>query len=487
MKISRRIYSIALIPLFLFFLGVLLSGKVVFDSNSVVKDYFEKVSKRQDLLYEIFESFGYGGGIHSFKNYVLRHDHKYKEIANSKLLNTLSLLEKYENIPDLSQTERESIPIIKRTVQEYLSKLEIAEKLILEKEEIILIDKEVKVDDDPALKAINEIQLFFRTFKADSFKEVESKSVKAIYVISIMMLLSFLLSIVLSSRISNKILTSIRNLVHISTMISNDNIHSVSEKDIHEIEETELKKLGTTLYQTANILNTTISDLKSSNEKLSNFAYAASHDLQQPAKKISMYVDLLDMEMEDISSECKSYLVEIKSSSLRMISLIKGILSYSKLGSEGVEFESLNTNEMIQKVLNLLEVDLLKIDVNLKIDKFPNVYGNQPLLVSLFQNIISNSIKYRNPDTVLEIQILKAQENEGSFRVTIIDNGKGFDSTYLATALRPFGRLNEDRGISGIGLGLSMSKKILELHKSQIEIESTEGKGTKVSFILRKI
>jgi len=227
-------------------------------------------------------------------------------------------------------------------------------------------------------------------------------------------------------------------------------------------------------------------NLEQSNEELTNFAFVASHDLQEPIKKISNYSDLLSLELSGTKSQkSQAYLKEIKDSAVHMINLIKALLNYSQLTSDKTILENIDLNEVIQTCQNNLSHLIKENDVQLIISDLPIIQGNPTLLASLFQNLITNSIKYRKHDEQLTISISATALNQGSVEVHYKDNGIGFNLKYLDTILRPFGRIHNKRDYPGLGIGLPLCKKIIEKHGGQLKIQSAENKGALFEFDLK--
>jgi len=227
-------------------------------------------------------------------------------------------------------------------------------------------------------------------------------------------------------------------------------------------------------------------NLEQSNEELTNFAFVASHDLQEPIKKISNYSDLLSLELsEEKSQRSLVYLKEIKDSSVHMISLIKALLNYSQLSTDKTLFENTDLNEVIRTCRNNLSHLIKENNVELNLSDLPIIQGNPSLLTSLFQNLITNSIKYKKSNEQLIISISSSTPSQGSVEIHYKDNGIGFNLKYLDTILRPFGRIHNKKDYPGLGIGLPLCKKIIEKHGGQLKIQSGENKGALFEFDLK--
>ena len=168
-----------------------------------------------------------------------------------------------------------------------------------------------------------------------------------------------------------------------------------------------------------------------------------------------------------------------------MINLIKALLNYSQLTSDKTILENIDLNEVIQTCQNNLSHLIKENYVQLITSDLPIIQGNPTLLASLFQNLITNSIKYRKHDEQLTISISATALNQGSVEIHYKDNGIGFNLKYLDTILRPFGRIHNKKDYPGLGIGLPLCKKIIEKHGGQLKIQSAENKGALFEFDLK--
>lgn len=227
-------------------------------------------------------------------------------------------------------------------------------------------------------------------------------------------------------------------------------------------------------------------ELERVNTDLEQFAYAASHDLQEPLRMIGSFVGLLEKQYgETLDQNGKEYMRYIKDGTLRMSSLIKQILSYSKIKKSEQPYTFKNFNA----ILATIQKDLSKLisDKNAEITyKLPQTkIACQPERISmLFSNLISNGIKF-NESKSPKIKI-SFQEKEFVWLFTIEDNGIGIEEEYHDYIFKPFKRLNNRNNYSGSGIGLSICKRIINLHGGEIWFESQKDKGTTFHFTLSK-
>ncbi|MGA8599190.1 MAG: ATP-binding protein [Bryobacteraceae bacterium] len=247
----------------------------------------------------------------------------------------------------------------------------------------------------------------------------------------------------------------------------------------------ELGEVSDAFMVAARQLHDYYSALKSSNEALEQFAYATSHDLQEPLRTISAFSGLLKLRCGDLLPlEGKQYLSHLVDASTQMRELVEGILEYSRLASSADEREqALETEEIVPVVLNNLRAMIEQTHATVTHDELPAVVGNRLQLIQLFQNLVGNAIKYRCEGIPPRIHI-SAGEDGGMWRFCVEDNGIGIDPRYHAQVFGMFKQLT--RGGQGVGMGLAISKRIVERHGGTISVASTLGSGSRFYFTLRR-
>lgn len=237
--------------------------------------------------------------------------------------------------------------------------------------------------------------------------------------------------------------------------------------------------------------------LEASNHDLQQFASVASHDLQEPLRKIQIFSNLLrDRMSKKLTSESRNYLEKIIESAGRMRTLIIDVLNYSKLSARHKVFESLDLNTVVNDLLE--DFDLIiheKKAVVTILGNLPTIVANRGQIRQVFQNIISNALKFCRKDTPPVIQInakrLKSKSFEspedlnGSYcLIDIKDNGIGFEEKYLSNIFALFERLHSKDVYEGTGIGLAITKKIIEKHKGLITAKSRLGEGAEFLLLL---
>lgn len=224
----------------------------------------------------------------------------------------------------------------------------------------------------------------------------------------------------------------------------------------------------------------TQNDLRRSNEDLQQFAYAASHDLQEPLRMVGSYVQLLEKRYKGkLDSDADEYISLASNGVARMFRLIGDLLSYSRVGTMDSQLENVNCNDVMLWAKMNLHTAITEAGAEITSDPLPNVIFDQSQLLQLFQNIMGNAIKYRSKEQPSIHVSASHKGNEWVFSIS--DNGQGFDPKYADRIFGVFKRLH-GRDVPGTGIGLALCKRIVEKHGGRIWAESTPGKGSTFYF-----
>lgn len=246
----------------------------------------------------------------------------------------------------------------------------------------------------------------------------------------------------------------------------------------------ELKRTQQQLEDNQTILESNIHKLNQSNLELQQFAFIASHDLQEPIRKISFYSDvLLSKYSGHIDEKGNQYLRGILNASSRMRRLIHDLLAFSQVEKRMVEFSRIDLNEVVQDALQDLEMIITERTPIIEITSLPSIEADNGLVRQLFANILSNSLKYVKDNQQPVIRISHHMDN-GNLEVSISDNGIGFDEKYLPKIFTLFQRLHTNDKYKGTGLGLAICRKIVELHNGSIAASSRENEGATFKITL---
>lgn len=229
-----------------------------------------------------------------------------------------------------------------------------------------------------------------------------------------------------------------------------------------------------------------IEELLMANAQLELFAFEASHDLQEPLRTITGFLRLLEDELNsqlnDTSRQYMNYAID---GAERMKRIIENLLEYARIGSGTENFAMVDTNEIVNGVVESLQAHIHETNTQIILQPLPSAYAVDSHMHQLFQNLISNAIKFRNKNTVPEIEI-GYTENEKDFIFHVKDNGIGIDEKFFERIFHVFKRLHSKSKYPGTGIGLAICKKIIENHNGTIWIESEPGKGSCFYFTLPK-
>lgn len=231
-------------------------------------------------------------------------------------------------------------------------------------------------------------------------------------------------------------------------------------------------------------LENMVKNLERSNSDLEKFAYVASHDLQEPLRKVQAFGDLLASDCaDDVSDEAKDYIARMQSAAQRMRVLIDDLLSYSRVAQKRRVFEPTDLNQVVKEVVDDLEISLNEAGGTISISEFPVIDGDPTQLHQLFQNILGNGIKYRRPD-VAPVISCTAKVTDQVCEITVSDNGIGFENTHKDKIFEIFQRLHGRNSFSGSGIGLSICRKICERHDGYISADGHPGEGAVFKIVL---
>ena len=264
------------------------------------------------------------------------------------------------------------------------------------------------------------------------------------------------------SRISGRILENF----YIPLLDENQNVYSILVLG-HDI--TELSSVNEKLRVVNN-------ELEKSNLDLEQFAFVASHDLQEPLRKIQTYSQLAIRDIQDESSVIR-HLDKVISSASRMTDLIKAVLNYSRLSGEKIPFDRVDLNRVVETIINDFELAIEEKGAEITYESLPVVYGNELQLNQLFLNLISNALKFskRRPEIRITSAYLGRNNSPGNTEfaeIVFTDNGIGFDQQYADKIFNVFQRLHNRQDYPGTGIGLALCKKIIDQHHGRISVTS---------------
>ena len=226
-------------------------------------------------------------------------------------------------------------------------------------------------------------------------------------------------------------------------------------------------------------------ELVRSNQELEEFAHVVSHDLQQPLQSILGYAKIIAMQHPELQEgTVNDHLEKISNAGLRMQSLIKDVLNYARIGQEGEAFSAVDCNIVLAQTLNNLDRAVAESRAEIAYPQLPQVIGSQTQLIQLFQNLISNAIKFSRSDSKPEIKITLVKTDKTYWQFGVHDNGIGIPPDSLQKIFKSFQRLSTAEKHPGTGIGLATCKKIVNHHGGEIWVESQQDVGTSFYFKL---
>jgi PAS domain S-box-containing protein len=253
------------------------------------------------------------------------------------------------------------------------------------------------------------------------------------------------------------------------------------DKEKHLTEELKISNIE--LMEVQDELTDTIKQLELSNSELEHFAYIASHDLREPLRMITSFLQLLERRYKDkLDQDANEFIGFAVDGAKRLDHMINDLLQYSKITSQNREITPVNLENVLEEVLTNLKVPIEENNAVITHDPLPLIKGDEQLKVRLFQNLIGNAIKYRSEENP-KIHISAAKE-KNHYLISIKDNGIGMSPDYLDQIFTIFKRLHTHEEYEGTGIGLSIAQKIVHQQGGQIWAESELKKGTTFYFTL---
>jgi PAS domain S-box-containing protein len=247
---------------------------------------------------------------------------------------------------------------------------------------------------------------------------------------------------------------------------------------------TERKRFEEKLEANARRLEEYAQELQNSNRELEQFAYVASHDLQEPLRMVGSYCQLLQRRYKSkLDKDADEFIGFAVEGAMRMQQMINDLLTYSRVGRTGKAVAAVAVEDVVKSAVANLQAAIAESGAKVTWDALPVLAGEKVQLLQLFQNLIGNAIKFRADDRPIEVHVAARQEGE-RWHFTIKDSGIGIEAQYLERIFLIFQRLHDRSKYKGTGIGLAVCKKVVEHHGGRIWVESEPGKGTTFHFTL---
>lgn len=218
------------------------------------------------------------------------------------------------------------------------------------------------------------------------------------------------------------------------------------------------------------------------NAELQEFAFVASHDLQEPLRKIQTFCDLTRKRCAPVlDSTSQEYLDRVVDSASRMRQLLHDLLEFSRVATRPQPFKKMDLVKIVREAADVFEASVKETGCKIEIENIPAIEADESQMLRLFQNLIANALKFRGE--TCHIRIFGKLDGKGSCELFVRDNGIGFEPQFAELIFKPFQRLHGRKEYDGTGMGLAICRKIAEGHGGSIRAESEPGKGS--TFIIR--
>ena len=245
---------------------------------------------------------------------------------------------------------------------------------------------------------------------------------------------------------------------------------------------TESKENKKLIEEQSLALQTHLEKLKLKNSELEEFNYIVAHDLQEPVRNILNFGGLLSKSKE----YNEDYMHHIISGAERMSALLEALLTYYVMGTQEKEMEEVSLKEVVETAVDQVRLKVEENAAEIHIGDLPIIKGYKVELISLFQNLIDNAIKYKEDSRTCKVSITTLADEPSFVKIQVEDNGIGMESDHIASARKIFQRLQSKQEVGGTGIGLSICSKVMNIHNGKLEIESQVGEGSKILLTFKK-
>ncbi len=294
------------------------------------------------------------------------------------------------------------------------------------------------------------------------------------------------------NRTISKVIKSVSALQsHARQVGQGDYTHKTYPSGINEFDSLvfEFNNMGNQLQERNEAIKQRTEELERSNQELEQFAYVASHDLQEPLRTIAGYLQLIERRYKGkLDKDADEFIAYAVNGAHRLGVIINDLLAFSRVGTRGKPFVQVNAVEVVDEVLQGMKASIDNAEARIEIGKLPEISADPNQFRQLMQNLISNGLKFRHPDRTPVIRV-EATKTDGSWTFSVQDNGIGFEPQYEEKIFMAFKRLHTQDKYPGSGIGLAICRKIVQRHGGRIWAESVPGEGSTFKFTIpeRKI
>jgi PAS domain S-box-containing protein len=241
----------------------------------------------------------------------------------------------------------------------------------------------------------------------------------------------------------------------------------------------------TTRKQAEALLLSTLKELNRSNDELGQFAYIASHDLQEPLRMVASYTQLLSKRYKGrLDADADEFIAFAVDGANRMQRMIQDLLAYSRIGTKGQNLLESSSEDAFERAIVNLRGAISDSAALVTHDPLPAVQADPGQLIQLFQNLVGNAIKYHGPGVVPQVHVSSSRTEHSQWDFSVKDNGLGIEAKYFERIFGMFQRLHKREEFAGTGIGLAICKKIVERHGGNISVASLPGVGSTFHFTL---
>lgn len=416
------------------------------------------------------------------RGYLLTKDESYLEDYNTTLLRIESLFDEVEvsaqvsDLPNQDEKIEKLISLSRKKIGEMVATVSLAKKGDFQ----AAINQ---VSSDRGLRLYDQFETIFSEI------DESERTVQGEHLANLMRLRNDSVNTLIISGVTTAFL-----IIAIFVLLKMNMRETLRhQRDLENInEELEYK-----ILQRTQELQVYSDELARSNRELEDFAFVASHDLQEPLRKIRAFGNRIDDGYSDVIDERgRDFLKRMLNAAERMSMLISDLLAFSRVSTRGKDFTEVDMNNVVAAVIEDLEIAIEEADAQVDVGKLPVIQADKSQIEQLLLNLISNAIKFRKPDTKPVISIASREPEESELKglhlvnqfdwatITIEDNGIGFDQSFAEKIFAPFQRLHGRSSYKGTGIGLAVCRRIVERHNGQIKAVSEPDKGAKFYMII---